>query len=154
MIMDFNRSWQVYPTPEPEDWDKPHSSREVTLPHDDNIRYETAPDHPSSYAGAYYPGCSVEYEKTLTVLPEWKHKRISLAFDGVYHNPVVRVNQQFVYRGHYGYTAFSCDLTPYLHEGDNLIRVSAANRDVPNRCGSHGSPGSKSRLRDHVFHRQ
>ena len=154
MILDFNRSWWTYPTPEPEEWHLPRSPREVDLPHDDNIRYDTAADHISSHAGAYYPGCSTEYEKTLTVDEAWRNKRISLAFDGVYHNAVVRVNHQFVHRGHYGYTAFQCDLTPFLHVGENLIRVSAANRDVPNSRWYTGTGifrGVELLVQDHVF---
>ena len=132
MILDFNRSWRTFPTPEHEISHLPQPSREVDLPHDDNIRYDTAPDSPSSHAGAYYPACSTEYEKTLTLTEDWTGKRISLAFDGVYHNALVRVNQKFACRSHYGYTAFCCDLTPLLHSGENLIQVSAPNGDVPN----------------------
>ena len=154
MIIDFNRSWMTYPTPNPEEWHFPRTPREIDLPHDDNIRYDTSPDNASQYAGAFYPGCSVEYEKTLTLTPELAGKRIALAFDGVYHNAVVRVNQLFVHRGHYGYTAFCCDLTPFLHEGDNLIRVSASNKDIPNSRWYTGTgifrPVSLL-VQDHVF---
>lgn len=154
MIFDFNRSWMTYPTPEPEEWHLPRTPREVNLPHDDNIRYDTAADNISSHAGAYYPGCSTEYEKTLTLDEAWLGKRISLAFDGVYHNAVVRVNHRLVHRGHYGYTAFQCNLTPFLHEGDNLIRVSAANRDIPNSRWYTGTGifrGVELLVQDHVF---
>ncbi len=127
MKKDFNRGWITYATPEPEEWRLPRAAHAVDLPHDANIRLDTAAGNPSGPAGAYYPGCSAEYEKTLFVPADWRGKRISLLFDGVYHNAVVRVNQQFVKRAHYGYTAFLCDLTPFLREGENLIRVSAAN---------------------------
>ena len=132
MMIPFDRNWETYPTPEPEESHLPRTVRSVDLPHDDNIRYDTSPDNLSSHAGAYYPGCSAEYEKTLTVDESMQGKRISLAFDGVYHNAVVRVNDRLVHRGHYGYTAFCCNLTEFLHPGENRIRVSAANRDVPN----------------------
>ena len=42
MILDFNRSWRTFPTPEHEISHLPQPSREVDLPHDDNIRYDTA----------------------------------------------------------------------------------------------------------------
>ena len=132
MKMDFNRSWLSYTTPEPEEWHLPRKTRMVDLPHDDNIRFDTDSGNLSGPAGAYYPGCSVEYEKTLVVPPQWMDKRVSLIFDGVCHHAVVRANRQFVTRNDYGYTAFQCDLTPFLHEGENLLRVSAINKDVPN----------------------
>ncbi len=132
MIRNFNRSWKCYTTPGPEKWDEPREERDVDLPHDDNIRFDTAAGSISGAAGAYYPPCSTEYEKTLSVPKEWLDRRISLIFDGVYHNAVVRVNRQLAGRCAYGYTAFECDMTPYLHEGRNQIRVSAINGDVPN----------------------
>jgi beta-galactosidase len=132
MKIDFTKNWNTYPTPEPEEWHLPRTAREVRLPHDETIRFDTAQDNVSGPAGAYYPSCSVEYEKTLTLREDWQDKRISLLFDGVYHNAVVRVNNQLVTRACYGYNAFTCDLTPFLRKGDNLLRVSAANKDVPN----------------------
>lgn len=132
MKTDFNRRWTTYTTPQPEEWRLPRETRIVDLPHDDNIRFDTAASNESGPAGAYYPGCSVEYEKTLAMPAEWLQMCVSLVFDGVYHNAVVRVNNQLAARAHYGYTAFKCELSPFLREGDNLLRVSAANKDVPN----------------------
>ena len=31
MIIDFNRSWMTYPTPDPEEWHFPHTPREIDL---------------------------------------------------------------------------------------------------------------------------
>lgn len=132
MKISLNKQWTCYSTPWPEEWHLPREERLVDLPHDDNIRFDTAPGNVSGPAGAYYPGCSTEYEKTLAVPSGWLDKKVSILFDGVYHNAVVRVNNQFAARCNYGYTAFQCGISPFLHEGDNRIRVSAANADVPN----------------------
>ena len=80
---------QVYPTPEPEEWNRPRTYEIVNLPHDYNISLETQKERSTGPAGGYYPGCSVEYEKDLCIPDEWKNKLVFLEFDGVYHNAVL-----------------------------------------------------------------
>ena len=63
MKLDFNQEWRVYPTPEPEEWNRPRTYEIVNLPHDYNISLETQKERSTGPAGGYYPGCSVEYEK-------------------------------------------------------------------------------------------
>ena len=67
MKLDFNQEWRVYPTPEPEEWNRPRTYEIVNLPHDYNISLETQKERSTGPAGGYYPGCSVEYEKDLSV---------------------------------------------------------------------------------------
>ncbi len=130
--MDFNKQWTVYPTPEPEEWNLPRVQETVDLPHDYNIRLDTSAKNSTGPAGGYYPGCCVEYEKELFISDEWKDKLFFLDFDGVYHNAVVWVNEQFVIRQPYGYTPFWCEITSFVKQGGNHIRVSASNNDIPN----------------------
>ena len=46
MKLDFNQEWRVYPTPEPEEWNRPRTYEIVNLPHDYNISLETQRKEP------------------------------------------------------------------------------------------------------------
>ncbi len=132
MKLDFNQEWRVYPTPEPEEWNRPRTYEIVNLPHDYNISLETQKERSTGPAGGYYPGCSVEYEKDLCIPDEWKNKLVFLEFDGVYHNAVLWINGKFAARHPNGYTPFWREITEFVKPGENHIRVSAANEDIPN----------------------
>ncbi|MFR5789153.1 MAG: sugar-binding domain-containing protein [[Clostridium] leptum] len=132
MKLDFNQEWRVYPTPEPEEWNRPRTYEIVNLPHDYNISLETQKERSTGPAGGYYPGCSVEYEKDLCIPDEWKNKLFFLEFDGVYHNAVLWINGKFAARHPNGYTPFWREITEFVKPGENHIRVSAANEDIPN----------------------
>ena len=132
MKLDFNQEWRVYPTPEPEEWNRPRTYEIVNLPHDYNISLETQKERSTGPAGGYYPGCSVEYEKDLSIPDEWKNKLLFLEFDGVYHNAVLWINGKFAARHPNGYTPFWREITEFVKPGENHIRVSAANEDIPN----------------------
>ncbi len=59
--------------------------------------------------------------------------RYFLEFDGVYMDSVIYVNGQKAFEWKYGYSAFDCEVTEFLHEGVNLITVSV----------THISPNSR-----------
>ncbi len=58
--------------------------------------------------------------------------RGGLEFEGVYHNAEVWLNGQKAAFRPYGYTNFYVDCAPYLHAGENELRVIACNADQPN----------------------
>lgn len=68
-----------------------------------------------------YPTCDLWYQRTLTV-PDTE-RDVLLCFDGVYMDCDVLVNGEIVCTHHHGYTAFTADLTRYVHPGDNDVRV-------------------------------
>ena len=94
----------------------------VTLPHDFMIGSEgkaenaTGPD-----IGFFTPGRGV-YRKTFA-RPD--AETCLLLFDGVMGLCEVSLNRQLVAFHPYGYTAFVCDLTPYLRDGENELTVTA-----------------------------
>lgn len=95
---------------------------EVDLPHDWLI-YNTE-DLYETGDGWYTKDFVVsELENTL------KH----IYFDGVYMDSVIYVNNQKAFEWKYGYSSFQCDITKYLTEGINNIKVQVI----------HESPNSR-----------
>jgi beta-galactosidase len=137
--MALNRDWKFKYGPgapgvkESRDWIP------VDLPHDASI---DLPRDPSAIGGAstgFYPGCNALYEKDLAVPADWLGKTVLLELEGVYQNAVVIINRQLVGRNPYGYTTFHCDLTPYLKEGVNVLRIEAYNGGLGNTRWYSGS---------------
>ncbi|MBO6007579.1 MAG: glycoside hydrolase family 2, partial [Lachnospiraceae bacterium] len=64
---------------------------------------------------------------------EEKKGRYFLEFDAVYMDSHVYVNGICVCEWKYGYSAFDCEITDELHEGKNLIFVSACHRSPNSR---------------------
>ncbi|MDQ0691288.1 glycoside hydrolase family 2 TIM barrel-domain containing protein [Arthrobacter sp. W4I7] len=130
MQVSFNNGWSVRP------WasifaalggGRPQSAS-VTLPHDAVLDLDrTAAGKPEQ---AYFPGGAFEYTKTFDVPEEWRNKRVSVVFEGVYRDAMVFVNGAFAAQRPYGYSAFTVPLDPYLRYGEtNTIRVDARVHD-------------------------
>ena len=104
----------------------------VTLPHDAML---AEPRNDLSAGGTntgWYEGHDYEYQRTLTVPESELADTHILEFEGVYHNAEVWLNGQKAAFRPYGYTNFYVDCAPYLHAGDNELRVIARNADQPN----------------------
>jgi beta-galactosidase len=116
------------------------SWRTVNLPHDWSI--EGAPDknNPTGSGGGFFPAGTGWYRKTFTAPQEWKGKRVSIEFDGVYKDATVYLNGNKLGTHPYGYTSFSFDLTPGLDfSGPNVIAVRVDNSEQPNSRWYSGS---------------
>lgn len=104
-------------------------SEPVTLPHDAMITLErSAAGVPSA---AFFPGGEVEYRKEFEVPDEWRRRRVSLEFEGVYRDAMIFVNDEFAGQWKYGYSVFRIALDAHLRYGErNTVRVEArAHRD-------------------------
>ena len=69
------------------------------------------------------------YRRDLQVQPEWRGKKLFLEFQGAMQKTALWVNGKPV--GEYavcGYDSFHFDITPFLHEGTNLLAVRIDNR--------------------------
>ena len=77
----------------------------------------------------WYEGYDYEYRRTLTVPENTLADTHILEFEGVYHNAEVWLNGQKAAFRPYGYTNFYVDCAPYLHAGENELRVIAHNAD-------------------------
>ena len=124
--LDFNRGWTVRPLSRPGD------ARPVALPHDAMRTERRVPASPGERNIAYYEGGDYEYRKSFTLPEALTGKRLTLEFEGVYHNAEVWINGRKAAFRPYGYTNFYIDLNPWLRAGENELRVVARNADQPN----------------------
>ena len=116
------------------------SWRAVNLPHDWSIESRPDKDNPSGAGGGFFPNGTGWYRKTFRAPAEWKGKRVSVEFDGVYRDATVYLNGRKLGTHPYGYTAFTCDLTPELmFEGSNTLAVRVDNSAQPNSRWYSGS---------------
>ncbi len=89
-------------------------SQKVDLPHDWDIYAGPASGSGATgTGGGWYPGGQGEYRKTF-VRPDGEV--VKLHFEGVYQKAEVLVNGRKAGQHSYGYTPFTIDITPYLHQ--------------------------------------
>ena len=107
--------------------------RRLDVPHDWAIEGDFHDGNPSGAGGGALPGGVGWYRKHFEVKSdEVKSEKFFLEFDGVYMNSTVYVNGQKVGSRPYGYSSFEYDITPYVHEGENVVAVRVDNSDQPN----------------------
>ena len=104
----------------------------VTLPHDAMLAEPRTAISAGGTNTGWYEGYDYEYQRTLTVPENELADTHILEFEGVYHNAEVWLNGQKAAFRPYGYTNFYVDCAPYLHTGENELRVIARNADQPN----------------------
>lgn len=104
----------------------------VTLPHDAMLAEPRTALSAGGTNTGWYEGHDYEYQRTLTVPGNELADTHILEFEGVYHNAEVWLNGQKAAFRPYGYTNFYVDCAPYLHAGENELRVIARNADQPN----------------------
>ncbi|WP_223847900.1 glycoside hydrolase family 2 protein [Bifidobacterium reuteri] len=129
---DFNDRWRF----SKEDG----TEHEVVLPHDAMIHEDRSPKAPTGSACGYFLPGRYRYTKSFDVPDQWRGKTVTVAFGGVYRNPVVSVNSVRMGEWRYGYTPFDVDITSELRFGQpNRIEVVADNLDQPNSRWYTGS---------------
>ena len=127
----------VKPTPLLTGWTCRHlgdtaPGKAVTLPHDAMLAEPRTAISAGGTNTGWYEGYDYEYQRTLTVPENELADTHILEFEGVYHNAEVWLNGQKAAFRPYGYTNFYVDCAPYLHAGENELRVIARNADQPN----------------------
>ncbi|WP_337102122.1 glycoside hydrolase family 2 TIM barrel-domain containing protein [Paenibacillus sp. YIM B09110] len=112
----------------------PVQPKPVTLPHDEMIERKRQKPDDGSDAGkhlnavGYFPEGEYDYKKTFFVPAEYKEKRVTIEFEGVYANAMVYVNGDFAGQCPNGYTNFYIKADRFLKYGeDNEIKVVAMN---------------------------
>jgi beta-galactosidase len=114
--------------------------RSLDLPHDWSIEGKVSPKNPTGGAGGYFPAGIGWYRKTFKAPVEWKGKKVSIYFEGVYMNAEVFINGKSLGIHPYGYSSFSYDLSPYLDfNNENVIAVRADNSQQLNSRWYSGS---------------
>ena len=72
------------------------------------------------------------YEKTFELPEGFEGKKVFAVFDGIAHYAEVYINGSLVATHSCGYTAFEADLTDYLVDGENVLRVKVDSRESLN----------------------
>jgi beta-galactosidase len=116
------------------------SWRTVNLPHDWSIEGPPDRSNPTGSGGGYFPAGTGWYRRTFRAPAEWKGRRVSVEFDGVYRDATVYLNGRKLGNQPYGYTSFYFDLTPGLDfAGPNILAVRVDNSAQPNSRWYSGS---------------
>jgi beta-galactosidase len=116
------------------------SWRTVDLPHDWSIEGPPDKTNPTGSGGGFFPAGTGWYRKTFSAPADWKDKRVTVEFDGVYRNATIYLNGHKVGTQPYGYTSFQLDLTPELRLNDrNVLAVRVDNSAQPNSRWYSGS---------------
>jgi beta-galactosidase len=116
------------------------SWRTVNLPHDWSIEGRPDKNNPTGAGGGYFPAGTGWYRKTFGAPPQWKGKRVSVEFDGVYMDASVYLNGHKLGTQPYGYTSFRVDLTGDLDfSAPNVLAVRVDNSAQPNSRWYSGS---------------
>ncbi len=114
--------------------------RTVDLPHDWSIESRPDKDSLSGAGGGFFPGGVGWYRKTFSAPAEWRGKRVSVEFDGVYKDATVYLNGKKLGTHPYGYTSFAFDLTSGLNfSAQNVLAVRVDNSALPNSRWYSGS---------------
>ncbi len=117
---------------EPDAWQAWHDDsnwEEVFLPHDWSVTRPFSREH-SSGTG-YLAGGIGWYRIRIAPKPEWRGKRISVVFDGVYKNSRVWCNSYYLGERPNGYISFSYDITEQFHfDRDTVIAVRVDHTDI------------------------
>lgn len=87
----------------------------------------------SGQDSGYLPGGIGWYRRQLTLTPAESSRIVRLNFEAVYMDADIWVNGEHLKKHHYGYTAFSVDLTGKVRAGDNTIAVRVDHADPSSR---------------------
>lgn len=116
------------------------SWRVVDLPHDWSIEGTPDKSNSSGWGGGFFPAGVGWYRKSFQAPADWRDKRISVEFDGVYQNATVYLNGNKLGTHPYGYTSFHFDLTHDLKtSARNVMAVRVDNAEQPNSRWYSGS---------------
>ena len=93
---------------------------------------ETEPTEKSGRSGSL-PWIGEGFYKRNISIPSGFNGYAELVFDGAMAEPTVCINGQKAGFWAYGYNTFRIDVTPFVHEGDNLLEVSLRNEEESSR---------------------
>ncbi len=113
--------------------------REVLLPHDWTTDFEFNRTNPSAHQGSYVQMGVGWYRKYFVLSEEDISKQNMILFDGVYHRSTVYLNGEVIGGREYGYSSFTCDLSPYAKVGLNSIVVKVDCSDEPSSRWFNGA---------------
>jgi len=102
----------------------------ITLPHDAMIAQKRTAEAVSGNKKGFFTDKTYDYVKLFDVPVEYKDKRVTLEFEGVYMNAMVYINGDFAGQHPFGYSNFYIKADPFLKYGEeNEIRVVTKSND-------------------------
>ena len=111
---------------------KDGETRVLNLPHDWGVEQPFLQENPGETGKLAWWGQAV-YSKTLSVSAEDLVRNLRLEVDGAFSNAKVYVNGAEAGGWPYGYASWAVELTPFVHEGDNLIEIKLDNKPESSR---------------------
>ena len=127
LVYPLNGTYRFHLGEEPDAWqawypDADPSWQDVSLPHDWSVFLPFSRDY-SSGTG-YLAGGIGWYRIAIPPKEEWRGKRISICFDGIYKNSRVWCNSYYLGERPNGYISFSYDITEqFSFDHDNMLCV-------------------------------
>ncbi|ASK28922.1 beta-galactosidase [Chryseobacterium sp. T16E-39] len=124
--LSINTSWQFHKGDESNTNEKGYWEK-INIPHTWNAE-DVMDDNPGYYRGIGW------YQKEIDIPKGWKDKNIYIYFEGASQVAEVFVNGTSAGTHLGGYLAFSFNITQFLHEGKNEIKVkldNSHNPDIP-----------------------
>ena len=125
--IDFNSGWMFR-----KDEEEEKAAVPVRLPHDAMLTEERTLNCHNGDKTGYFPGGKYVYEKVFELERFNEDEVTELLFEGVYQKCKVWVNGRLAGKHRYGYTPFLVNITEYIREGENKIKVSVDNSLEPN----------------------
>ena len=114
--------------------------RKVDLPHDWSIEGRPDKENPTGAGGGYFPAGVGWYRKSFSAPADWRDKRVSVEFDGVYRDATVYLNGHKLGTYPYGYTSFTFNLNAdFNFRAANVLAVRVDNSAQPNSRWYSGS---------------
>ncbi|MFC3653265.1 glycoside hydrolase family 2 TIM barrel-domain containing protein [Dyella humi] len=116
-----------------------HAWLKVEVPHDGSIEDKpdgSAPYDPNTPGGqnsGYLPGGIGWYRRHIMLSADDAARVVHLNFEAIYMDADIWLNGQHLAQHHYGYTAFSVDLTGKVHAGDNVVAIRVNHADPSSR---------------------
>lgn len=113
--------------------------RQVSVPHDWSIEDKPDGSPPfdrdavSGQDSGYLPGGVGWYRRHLVLDAQQAAQIVRIRFEAIYMDADLWINGQHVEKHHYGYSAFTVDLTGKVHAGDNVLAIRVDHADPSSR---------------------
>lgn len=117
----------------------------VDLPDDYIHTLERKADNPGAGSVGYFASQDAEYRRKISVSRE-RESSVFLYLDGVYEKAEIYVGHDLVFYHPYGYTPALVDLSDYVKDGENELRVTASCRHPASRWYTGGGIYREVRL--------
>lgn len=133
LTMRLEENWKFHLGEAEDAWYKGYddsSWRDVVIPHDWSVEQPFSQEY-SSGTG-YLAGGTGWYRVRFTLPEEYRGKKISLLFDGVYKNSQVWCNSYYLGKRPNGYVPFAYDISEkaFFGDMDNEVSVKVTHTDV------------------------